>query len=132
MNTFDADIIRDVLANDDRVLFAYLYGSYTEGGRYRDIDIAVYSTIDTNPFRLSVDIKIRLHEATGISPDLFDVRIINGLIENGDLFALLYLRSIFKKNQIIADKDYNKRTEFLEKYSMKYRECEGLIGEVLM
>lgn len=132
METFDTDIIRDILAKDDRVMFAYLYGSFSEGDDYRDIDIAVYSVDNSDPFRLSADLKVKLYEHTGISPDFFDIRVLNGLIEYGDLLTLLYIRRLFDRNELLIDKDFDKRTDFIEKYGMKYRECEGLINEVLM
>ena len=132
MEKFDEDIIRDVLANDDRVIFAYLYGSFSEGEGYRDIDIAVYSQDNIDPFKLSADLKVKLYELTGIPPDFFDIRIINRLIKHGDLLTLLYLKNVFQRNEILVDKDFDKRSDYIEKYSMKYRECEGLINEVMI
>lgn len=125
------DNIRDALANDKRVVFAYLYGSFAEGKDYRDIDIAVYSKAGSDSFRLPADLKVLLHEQTGLPSDFFDIRIINELVEYGDLFSLLYLKQVFEKNELLLDKDFELRSDFIEKYSMKYRECEGLIDEVL-
>jgi len=71
------------------VVFAYLYGSSTAAGACNDIDIAVYSAIDCDPFSLSADLKITLAEKTGKSLDTFDVRVNNHLLRKGDLFALL-------------------------------------------
>ena len=126
------EVIQDVLASDERVVFAYLYGSFTETEAYRDVDLAVYAAAGQDPFRLSPDLKIALHERTGIAPDVFDVRVINNLVAQGDLFALLYLQRVFEKNILLVDKDVDRRTDFLEQYSMKYRECEGLLDEVLL
>lgn len=127
----DTDIIRDVLDKDERVVFAYLYGSVIEEDRYRDIDIAVYSKSGYDPFVLSADLKVELYEFTGISPDIFDVRVINDLLINGDIFSLIYLKNVFEKNELLVDKDFDLRADFLERYGMKYRECEGLIKEVV-
>jgi predicted nucleotidyltransferase len=76
MKTLNRKIIRDILAKDERVLFVYLYGSFTEAEEYRDLDIAVYSKAGYDALRLSTDLKIALHEHTGMSPDFFDVRVI--------------------------------------------------------
>jgi predicted nucleotidyltransferase len=132
MDPVKLERVRDILTQDKRVVFAYLYGSSTEHFQYRDIDIAVYATPGCNPFHFATDLKIALHEQTGIPPDVFDIRVINGLIEHGNLFALLYLHHIFERNILLVDKDRNMRTAFIEQYNLKYRECEGLLDEVLV
>ena len=122
--------IKQVLAQNPSVVFAYFYGSSRDSEVYNDIDIAVFSTPDSDPFRLSVDLKIALSEKTGINPDTFDVRVINHLIKKGDLFSLLYLRNVLSRGKLLLDNDFPQRASFIEAFSMKYRECEGLIAEV--
>jgi len=36
------NLIKDVLNKDDRLVFAYLYGSFVKEDEYRDIDIGIY------------------------------------------------------------------------------------------
>ena len=131
MESLNIEIIKDTLKKDKRVVFAYLYGSFAEGNDFKDIDIAVYSTKGDDPFQVSADLKVALYEHTGIYPDFFDVRIINHLIDQGDLFSLLYIKKILETNKLLVDRDVALRTDFIESYSMKYRECEGLIDEVI-
>lgn len=114
------------------MVFAYLYGSFGCSEQYNDLDIAVYSKEGSDPFQVSSDLKVALHEATGASPDFYDIRVINDLLEKGDLFSLIFLKYLLEKNQVLVDKDFDLRTDFLEKYSMKYRSCEGLLDEVLL
>ena len=123
--------IVEVLEKEKRVLFAFLYGSMASGGVGNDIDIAAYATADTDPYRLSADLKIELHAATGLSPDLFDVRIINPIVGHGDIFALLYLRRVLDEGKILVDKDPEALAVFLERYGRRYRECEGMMQEIL-
>jgi predicted nucleotidyltransferase len=123
--------IRAVLDENPLVVFAYLYGSFKDSDKYNDIDIAVYSKEASNPLSLSADLKISLSEKTGRPPDRFDVRVINHLLEKGDLFSLLYLRDVLNGGILLADHDFPKRAAFIEAFGMKYRECEGLIAEVL-
>jgi len=106
-----------------------LYGSSKDSEVYNDIDIAVFSTLDSDPLRLSVDLKIALSEKTGINPDVFDVRVINHLLRKGDLFSLLYLRDVLGRGELLLDNDFSQRASFIETFNMKYRECEGLIAE---
>jgi predicted nucleotidyltransferase len=131
MNPDDLKTIRTVLAKNPAVVFAYLYGSYKDSIVYNDIDIAVYSKEDSNPFSLSADLKTDLSENTGRPPDGFDVRVINHLLTKGDLFSLLYLRDVLNDGIVLADRDFEERAKFIEAFGMKYRECEGLIAEVL-
>lgn len=126
-----ADAIVKVLNKDSRVLFAYIYGSALLEGKGNDIDIAIYSDERSDNYSLSADLKIELHEETKVPPDAFDIRIINGILDRGDIFALLYLRNVLEQGRVIVDKRFDVRAVFLEHYGLKYRECEGLLQEVL-
>jgi uncharacterized protein len=129
-NTLVDDIIY-TLSKDQRVVFAYLYGSSAEEGVGNDIDIAVYSIEQGDPHKLAADLKIALHKKTGLIPDRFDIRVVNGLFEYSDIFDLLYLRNVLTRNRLLIDRDFARRTDLLEQYARKFRECEGLIEEVI-
>lgn len=125
------DSIISALSEDERVLFAFLYGSAAESGQGNDIDLAVYAVPKTDSYKLSSDLKIALHKKIGLTPDAFDVRILNGLAERGDIFGLLYLKNVLSDNRLLIDRDPDARTEFLERYGTRFRECEGLMQEAL-
>jgi len=127
-NTLVDDIIY-TLSKDQRVVFAYLYGSSAEEGIGNDI--AVYSIEQGDPHKLAADLKIALHKKTGLIPDRFDIRVVNGLFEYSDIFDLLYLRNVLTRNRLLIDRDFARRTDLLEQYARKFRECEGLIDEVI-
>jgi predicted nucleotidyltransferase len=127
----ELNAIRTVFAQAPSVVFAYLYGSAKDSARFNDIDIAVYAKEDSDPFSLAADLKMALSEKTGRPPDRFDVRVINHLIEKGDLFSLLYLKDVLGAGIVLIDHDFPKRAAFIEAFGMKFRECEGLIAEVL-
>jgi len=124
--------ITRVLSEDPRVSFAYLYGSYLDDPtKARDVDIAVYSGGEADPQVLAADLKIALYRATGKPADLFDVRVIDDILDHGDLFGLLFLKRLLTTGIPLLDRDADKKGDFLEAYGMKYRESEGLIGEML-
>ena len=50
------DAIVKVLANDDRVIFAYLYGSMVCEGTGNDIDLAVFPESQADSYSLAVDL----------------------------------------------------------------------------
>jgi predicted nucleotidyltransferase len=123
--------IIETLENEERVLFAYLYGSVAAGEKGNDIDIAIFSAQGADPHKLSSDVKVDLYKNTGIAPDSFDVRILNTLVERGDIFGLLYLRNVLKVGRMLVDKNPKAHSDFLERYGTRFRECEGLIQEIL-
>jgi predicted nucleotidyltransferase len=131
MHTDDLKTIKTVLEKNPAIVFAYLYGSAKDSVAYNDIDIAVYSKEEIDPLRLSADLKIELSDNASRGPDSFDVRVINHLLDKGDLFSLLYLSDVLNEGLVLVDCDFAKRAEFIEAFGMKYRECEGLIAEVL-
>jgi hypothetical protein len=53
------------------------------------------------------------------------------LVERGDVFGLLYLRNVLQTGRILVDKNPAARSDFLERYGTRFRECEGLMQEVL-
>jgi hypothetical protein len=55
----------------------------------------------------------------------------NGIIEHGDVFALLYLRNVPSEGNVLVDKAPDARSDFIERYGTRFRECEGLMQEVL-
>jgi predicted nucleotidyltransferase len=129
-NNLIEEITRAVF-HDRRIVFAYLYGSFCSGDQGNDIDIAVYSIKDEDPHQLAADLKIDLYHRTGLPPDRFDVRVLNDFDEHCDLFALLYLKNILESGRLLVDKSPDLRANFLELYGTRFRECEGLIQEIL-
>jgi len=125
------DAITRVLEKDDRVVFAYLYGAMISEGKGNDIDIGVYADRFKNSQSLAVDLQIELHRQTRLPPETFDVRLLGNVIDHGDVFGLLYMKSVVDGGRIIVDKDAEVRAAFLERYGQRFRECEGLIQEVL-
>ncbi len=123
--------IAQICESDERVVFAYLYGSAVISDNYRDIDIAIFMQNCDNPFVLTSDLRYALYKKTGIVADMFDIQIINDIPAKGDIFALLYLKNIFESGFLIVDKLPIVRADFIERYGTKYRECEGLIAEVM-
>ncbi len=124
--------IQQALTEDNKVCFAYFYGSCARGPDFRDIDIAVYTRSAVDPLSFAAETKERLAMETGLPADLFDVRVINGLLERGDLFTLLYLREILENGTLCVDKDFDRRAGFIEQFGSRFRENAGLFREVLL
>jgi predicted nucleotidyltransferase len=120
--------IKNVLESDQRVVFAYVYGSFARAESFRDIDIGIYlRDPEENPFAVSFDLKERISRSlrgSGIvaDADLFDVRIINNA-------PFTFLKRIFTEGILLVDRDPDRRTDLIEFVSLKYRECTGLLAE---
>lgn len=69
----------------------------------------MYAADGVDPFLLSADTALDLSRETGIAPDDFDVRVINEVVERGDVFGLLYLRDVFQQGLLLDDKDFDRR-----------------------
>lgn len=121
-------LIKDVLSRDDRLLFAYLYGSFVTEKIFRDIDVGVYVK-DTRgtPFVITSDLMVALSRASrnqgmNIPADQFDVQVINEA-------PFTFLMRIFREGMLLLDRDPDVRTDLMESVSRKYRECIGLLRE---
>jgi len=121
-------LLKEGLAKDERVIFAYIYGSFVKEQSFRDIDIGIYiKNSEENPFVISSDIKTQLSRAgkrenTDITADRFDVQIINHT-------PFTFLKRVSKEGILLVDRDPELRTDLVEYVSSKYRECAGLLAE---
>jgi len=52
------NLIKEILTQDRRLVFAYVYGSFVKEETFRDVDIGIYvKNRDANPFVISSNIK---------------------------------------------------------------------------
>lgn len=120
--------VKNVVEEDQRLVFAYIYGSFVRGEAFRDVDVGVYLRDSAeNPFGVSFDVKERISRSlrsSGIDAeaDLFDVKILNGA-------PFTFLKRVFVEGILLLDRDPDRRTDLIEYVSVKYRECTGLLAE---
>jgi len=122
------EILKEVLKKEERVKFAYLFGSFIKKGNYRDIDIGIYlSPLPDNVFLIISELKYKLSrelikEGINLKADDIDMIILN-------LTSFKFLNRIFKEGVLILDKDPDLRTNMIEKNSILFRECLGILKE---
>ena len=119
--------IKKILEKDNRVIFAYLFGSFVKGEVFNDIDIGILTREEVNPFVIQAELKERIsRELSKIGfrkeADFFDVRVLNDA-------PFYILGEIMTEGILIVDKDSLLRSELAERISFKYRECAGLLRE---
>jgi len=93
--------IVEVLKNEEKVAFAYLFGSFLFGKHFNDIDLAVYvvGRVDAN---FEEKLALKLEREIGIE---FDVFIINDK-------PTLFLSEVFRKGKLIFSRDEELRAKF--------------------
>ena len=122
------NLLKEALLKDERVIFAYIYGSFVKEQSFRDIDIGIYvNNSEENSFVVSSDLKTQLSreiksENMDFTADQFDVQIINHA-------PFTFLKRVFKEGILLIDHDPELRTDVVEYVSSKYRECAGLLAE---
>jgi len=122
------NLLKEVILKDERVIFAYAYGSFVKEETFRDIDLGIYlKDVEGNPFVVTADIKTQLSRAAKIenmdfTADQFDVQIINQA-------PFTFLKRVFKEGILLVDHNPDLRTDLVEYVSFKYRECAGLLAE---
>ena len=121
-------LIKEVLARDGRVIFAYAYGSFVKEESFRDVDIGIYvKNPEENLFVITGELKTELSrhskkEGLNLTADRFDVKVINDA-------PFTFLNRVFKEGILLIDHDPDLRTDLVEQVSMKYRECAGILAE---
>jgi predicted nucleotidyltransferase len=117
---FQAEITRfsDQAQKDPRIIGVMLYGSYLNGGNFRDIDLALFITPGITDKEM---MHIRLDYLKN-NPDLFDIQIYN-------LLPLVVKKDILKgqvlyESSAMYDLVYQVIREYedFEKYLIQYRE----------
>ncbi|BAU22959.1 nucleotidyltransferase [Caldimicrobium thiodismutans] len=105
------EILKDLLFPMEDILFAYLFGSFAEGLRFHDIDIAIFGK---ETFELSelIDYSNFLERAFHYPVHLVDLNAVSPGFQ----------MEILSKGILLFSKDEELRTDFIEKVSLKYRE----------
>lgn len=93
--------IVEVLKNEEKVAFAYLFGSFLFGKYFNDIDLAIYvvGKVDVN---FEEKLALKLEKEVGME---FDVFIINDK-------PTLFLSEVFRKGKLIFSRDEELRVKF--------------------
>jgi predicted nucleotidyltransferase len=113
-------LISRILNQDERVIFAYLYGSFVRGTIFRDIDVFVYIRKDEDAFITQSSVRDNIYEAVihagfhNIGIDDIDVRVINDAPYD-------FVIDILDKGTLLADKNPELRTDYIEHISDQYR-----------
>lgn len=121
-------VVSDVLQEEQDVVFAYMYGSFMTDSICRDIDIFIFISDRKESFTYASVIKEKVFDAVRgkgfghLDIDDFDVRILNDAPYD---FAI----NILTDGSLIADKDAEIRTDYIERISDEYRVNHFILDE---
>ncbi|MGB9935502.1 nucleotidyltransferase domain-containing protein [Thermodesulfovibrio yellowstonii] len=120
-------LLKTLLHNEEKVVFAYLYGSFIEQDFFNDIDIAIYCSEIESVFNFQADMKIKIsneliNAGIDISPDYIDLRVINNAPYD-------FLIEVLDRGVLIVDKNPELRTNLIEKVSLNYRINQIVLNE---
>ncbi len=120
--------ISRVLEREEKVIFAYLSGSFVKEEFFEDIDIFIYGKDCHDNFTLSSAIKERIYEEMVkekialFSIDEIDVNIINDAPYD-------FVIDILREGLLLIDKDPELRTDYIERISDEYRTNYFILDE---
>ncbi|MCD6536720.1 MAG: DUF86 domain-containing protein [Thaumarchaeota archaeon] len=102
--------VRELLAPIDKVVFAYLHGSFVEKEFFRDIDVAVWVSDPENAFQYSVNLSVRLEVETGLPVDL---QVLNEA-------PLPFKYRVLTKGKLLLSRDEKLRARIIDEVTRMY------------
>ena len=103
--------IKDYLLQKENIVFACLHGSFIKSEKFRDIDIAIF-TSEKKDFYFESDCSAELSVLTGFDAE---VRIINGA-------PVAFQMAVLRDGLLLFSRDEEIRTDFIEDVGKRYRE----------
>ncbi len=100
------ETLRNRLSEDEKIIFAYVHGSFLDEGNFNDLDIAIFidkgTEIDNDPVDLEISLSLELEKLSHLP---IDVKILNA--------APLSFCYHVTKGMLVLSRDENIREEFL-------------------
>ncbi len=103
--------IKDHLLKNMDILFACIHGSFVKSDKFRDIDIAIFTSTEKD-FYFESDLSHELSSLTGFDTE---VKTINTA-------PVAFQMAILKDGLLLFSRDEDMRTDFIEEVGKKYRE----------
>lgn len=115
--------ISDILQRKGGILFAYIFGSFASGARFRDVDVGVYISGDLPKLSLPMELGLEneLQDALHVP---VDVRILNKA-------PVPFVYNVLKGGRVVVDKDKCARADFEGWIYKRYFDLRHLLEEYL-
>lgn len=128
MKNIVINILKSLFAHREQIKIVYLFGSIINEKKYADIDIGIFiDPLPDNIYEVTADLKHQIsrelmRRGVNFKADDIDIVILN-------LVNFKFLNRILREGLIILDRDPDFRANLLEKNSIRFRECVGIIKE---
>ena len=96
--------LKRMLEGRGEVILAVVYGSFTKGGEFRDVDLAVYLKPGVDPLRYALDLEGMLEEALGYP---VDVKPLNEA-------PAWFIKRVLEEGEVLLDRAGDCREALLE------------------
>jgi len=114
------DFLRERLECVDDIVFAYIHGSFIEGGPFRDVDVAVWVKSEDKAFYYTVDFSAKLQVEVGIP---IDIHVLNGA-------PLPFKHHVFTNGKLLYSKNEKLRARVVDQTVRMYIDLKKLTEEV--
>jgi predicted nucleotidyltransferase len=108
--------LKEFLRDDERIIFAYLFGSFNEGNTFRDIDIGVYTVSPDKDIEAEIELKRVLTEKTDYP---VDISVINNAPPDVKIQVLEGTILICKDKELMTDFIEDAGTQYIEYYHLR-------------
>ena len=115
--------ITTFLQAKEYILFAYIFGSFTSGKSFNDIDVGIYVSLEKPVSQLNLELEIE-RELGDVLHLPVDVRIINSA-------PIPFTYNVLRSGVVILDNDKSLRTDFEGLIIKKYFDYQHLRDEYL-
>lgn len=106
--------IKNALASEEGIIFAYLHGFFLHDFPFRDIDLALYVDPAKIPPAQSFDFAFRLSVLLTKQTELeVDARVMNEAPPG-------FFHSVFRNGKLLFSRDEDLRSSLIEKASLEY------------
>jgi len=109
--------LRQELAREKGVVFAYVYGGFVRRNFLRDIDVAVWVGEGEDPLYYTVDLSVKLEVELGIP---VDVQVLNGA-------PLPFRYRVFAEGILLFSRDERLRAEVVNSTIREYLDFQFLL-----
>src|SRR3989338_919556 len=105
--------IKEVLYTDERIVFAYVFGSFLNSPSYKDIDAGIYldNIARKDVFDGELEISKKISEACELPIDLIDIKILNFAPGH-------FLNNVFKNGAVLFSKNEKMLSKIIEETSL--------------
>jgi hypothetical protein len=116
------DSLKKVLDRDNKIMFAYIHGSFVERDSFRDLDVAIWINDRNKAFHYTVDFSAKIGLEIGIS---VDIQVLNEA-------PLPFKYNVFTRGVLLLSKDEALRLKVVDETTRQYMDLKMMAKFISM